>query len=324
MGSRLGLWVCVPFRLMLKLPSQSPGASISVYGLLNQQSGRLSSTYSIDGGTPVTFTAYNGTQKAAPNVWTLSQRFFYKEVIPGNHTLTVKVSEVTGSQTFWVDYLTFEGTSSTSLIPVTPAKSGTKFTEKLIGGIVAGAIVALIILSCLRARYGKRLKAWWVQGPSSKFLFHIHWLDQRFDTLLDQTYIPEHIPPPIYEPPRQPPHLPMPSHPTFPEWYDSRPVVSDPAVPQLQREIENLRRENERIQRETAERARREAAERSQRDIAERIQMEANERARRQASERIQRDATERPLPPLTTTALAADAGPAEPPPPYSDSHYIP
>lgn len=140
--------------------------------------------YSIDGGPPVTFTAYNGTQTAAPDVWSLYQRFFYKEVIPGNHTLTVTVSEVTESQVqvipctlmvpflilayqvFWIDFITFEGISSTTLIPAAAAKSG--FNDKYIGALVAGGIICLIIYSFLRGRYGKQIKACWTGEPSGK------------------------------------------------------------------------------------------------------------------------------------------------------------
>lgn len=119
------------------------------------------------------------------------------------------------------------------------------------------------------------------------------------------------IPPPIYVPPmRQPSPIRMPTH-LYPDWRSGAagPVASDPAVPQLQREIDNLRRENERIQREASERA----------------QRDANERARREASERMLPALPEAGRPPITPApATDHDAGPAGPPPPYSDSHYIP
>ncbi|KAF9455921.1 hypothetical protein BDZ94DRAFT_1315683 [Collybia nuda] len=296
------------------------GSSISVYGLLNQRPGILSSTYSIDGGPPTTFTAYNGSQTAASDIWSLSQRFFFKEVIPGNHTLTVTVSEITGSQVFYIDYITFEGTSATSLTPKSTTQSGSKSShEKLIGGIVAGGIVLLILLSCLRAKFQRMVKSWRSQNPSDH-----------------GTYVP----PPVYEPPLHPPPLHAPPHFASPSWgYGAGPAPSDPAIPHLQREIDILRLQNEQIQREVEERRRREAEERLQREGAERIRREADERARREVAERSQRDAEERtrreasertvretaerpsPRPAATNDT---DAGPAEPPPPYDASHYIP
>lgn len=74
------------------------GSSISVYGVLNTQSGRLSSAYSIDGNPPIMYTPFDGSQTVQPDVWTLNQRFFHSNVTSGQHTLTVTVQEVTGLQ----------------------------------------------------------------------------------------------------------------------------------------------------------------------------------------------------------------------------------
>lgn len=49
------------------------------------------------GGLPTTFSAYNDTQSATPDVWTLHQKFFSTDVDPGQHTFTVIVGETIGS-----------------------------------------------------------------------------------------------------------------------------------------------------------------------------------------------------------------------------------
>ncbi|KAG5635772.1 hypothetical protein H0H81_010152 [Sphagnurus paluster] len=73
------------------------GDSISVYGLLGQQAGSHSSTYSIDGGPPTFYNySFNATDA---NISTLNQKFFSADVSPGQHNLTVIVTEVSGSQT---------------------------------------------------------------------------------------------------------------------------------------------------------------------------------------------------------------------------------
>lgn len=136
------------------------GKSVSVYGLLNQQPGKLSSTYAIDGGPAITFTAFNGTQKSQPDNWLLHQKFFSKDVSDGPHNLTVTVGEVTGGQTFWLDYVLYNGTSATRLSPVKPSKPNVA----LITALVIMGIVFLLLGGCCR----RHRKTIWirVKGPA--------------------------------------------------------------------------------------------------------------------------------------------------------------
>ncbi|KAG5634063.1 hypothetical protein H0H81_003570, partial [Sphagnurus paluster] len=124
------------------------GDSISVYGLLSQQTGSHSSTYSIDGGPP---TSYNYSFNATPTgTSSLNQNFFSIDVIPGQHNLTVTVTEVTGSQTFWIDYVLYQGVAGTTLFPTSPPTSHT--ISKTIEGLIIAGVIAFIFLWTMRAR----------------------------------------------------------------------------------------------------------------------------------------------------------------------------
>ncbi|KAG6914887.1 hypothetical protein DXG01_014745 [Tephrocybe rancida] len=92
------------------------GRSVAVYGLLNQLPGKLLTTYHIDDTGPTKFAAYDGSQTSEPDKWALHQSFFKTDLSAGKHTLIITVKEVTESQVFWIDYITFEATSATTLI----------------------------------------------------------------------------------------------------------------------------------------------------------------------------------------------------------------
>jgi len=231
---------------------QFVGASISVYGLLHQLEGRLSSSYSIDGAKPVTFSPYNATQKRENDKWAFNQRFFHQDLFPGNHTLTVTVNEISDAQVFWFDYLTYEGISSTKIfspndndsVDNNDNKSGFKF-EILAAAFVPAVIIALILFFVFRARYKKR-RSGWLRTP----------LNNRVSTYTvgDATYMEIPV---------------LPSYPTPPSSIRLTPSTSSLinsltprakkfALPnatddgrnavELQREVEHSQQENERIQ----------------------------------------------------------------------------
>ena len=74
------------------------GSSISVYGLLNFASGRLSATYSVDGGPPLARTHLNGSHTVNAGIWATNQRLYHEVLLPGDHVLTVRITEATDNQ----------------------------------------------------------------------------------------------------------------------------------------------------------------------------------------------------------------------------------
>ncbi|KDR80385.1 hypothetical protein GALMADRAFT_154013 [Galerina marginata CBS 339.88] len=129
------------------------GASISVYGLLNQQDGKLSASFSVDGGNAVTYAPFDGTQTANASSWSLSQQFFHQDLVPGNHSLLLNLNEVTGSQTLWIDSLVFEGTSNTPLNQTSASNSTTNSSSSpLSGGAIGGIIVGVVALALILFR----------------------------------------------------------------------------------------------------------------------------------------------------------------------------
>ncbi|KIM37208.1 hypothetical protein M413DRAFT_448702 [Hebeloma cylindrosporum] len=120
------------------------GSSVTVYGLLNQQAGKLTAAFSVDGKPPPTkFTPFDGSQTVNTSSWLLSQRFFHQDLVPGNHSLLVTLDEITDSQTLWIDSIVFEGTSSTTIGQ--PSNAGTGGTNAPTNNFPNGAIVGLVI-----------------------------------------------------------------------------------------------------------------------------------------------------------------------------------
>ena len=75
------------------------GSSISVYGLLNQQAGTLSASFSVDGGNITqNYRPFDGSQTVSPSSWKFNERFFHQDLSPGQHTLLIKVDEISGNQ----------------------------------------------------------------------------------------------------------------------------------------------------------------------------------------------------------------------------------
>ncbi|TFK72131.1 hypothetical protein BDN72DRAFT_381250 [Pluteus cervinus] len=150
------------------------GASIGVYGLLNPTDGVLSASFSVDGKPATKFTPYDGTQTVNSSDWLINQKFFYQDLSSSSsqHTLTINVDQVTGSQMFWLDYITFEGGAFTELDPpvfdsepnTSKKASLTWLPGAIIGGI--GVLIALVIVYriirgkgglLIRTNFGRRV-----------------------------------------------------------------------------------------------------------------------------------------------------------------------
>lgn len=72
-----------------------------MYGLLQQVSGKLSATFSVDGGQTSTYAPFGqdgNDDDDDDNPWLLSQQLYQQNLSPGTHTLLVTVTQTTGSQ----------------------------------------------------------------------------------------------------------------------------------------------------------------------------------------------------------------------------------
>ncbi|CAA7269996.1 unnamed protein product [Cyclocybe aegerita] len=138
------------------------GAAVSVYGALNQQAGRLSASFSVDNGTPTSFSPFDGTQTPNPSSWKPNERFFHQDLTPGNHTLLVTLQDASGSQMLWLDSVVYEGSSGTKLNSTTTSTGGgttttgtsssssKPFNSATIGGIIAAVVVLAVMGFCFR------------------------------------------------------------------------------------------------------------------------------------------------------------------------------
>ncbi|PPR00374.1 hypothetical protein CVT24_004408 [Panaeolus cyanescens] len=140
------------------------GSSVSVFGSLNQQAGRLAFSYSVNNSVPETVTLFTGAP-IANNSWYSNRELFHKDLVPGKHSVNLQLLEATDSQMLWVDYVAFEGTSTTTLtatssIP-TPTAVSSSTNPLGTGQIAAIVIVALILFFCCcfgqkAVEYGQR------------------------------------------------------------------------------------------------------------------------------------------------------------------------
>ncbi|KAJ2934176.1 hypothetical protein H1R20_g2956, partial [Candolleomyces eurysporus] len=126
------------------------GSSVSVYGSLRPMSGRLTATYAVDNGTPQSIVHYDGTQTTTPEgsvSWGMNRVFYKGDLTPGPHTITVTVSEVTETQEYFFDYITYKASPQAWVAPTdTPNTPGsTSTSRKMSKGAKAGAIVGSIV-----------------------------------------------------------------------------------------------------------------------------------------------------------------------------------
>ncbi|KAG6908951.1 hypothetical protein DXG01_002730 [Tephrocybe rancida] len=137
------------------------GRSVAVYGLLNQLPGKLLTTYRVDDMGPAKFVAYDGSQTSEPDKWALHQSFFKTDLSAGKHTLTITVNEVTESQVFWIDYITFEATSATTLTQPGGFEDpdSSPLGSKIVGAIV-GVVVIIFVVIYLISRCCWRRDPW--------------------------------------------------------------------------------------------------------------------------------------------------------------------
>ncbi|KAH6917861.1 hypothetical protein BKA70DRAFT_2880 [Coprinopsis sp. MPI-PUGE-AT-0042] len=129
------------------------GSSIAVHGALHQVPGTLRIQYEVDGQTFST-THFNGSQPD-DNSWRLNQVLFRRSLggeefpapdaaKPDEHTLTVRVEEVTGDQSFLFDYLTYTGTQNT-IISIPKIRSFEIDRTMNAGPVAAGAIAVVLL-----------------------------------------------------------------------------------------------------------------------------------------------------------------------------------
>ncbi|TFK37991.1 hypothetical protein BDQ12DRAFT_666587 [Crucibulum laeve] len=126
------------------------GSEISVYGLLNYQRGKLGYEYTIDGRTPTLVMPFTGSQAINASKWDMNYKLLEQSVEPGRHTLELTIYQVTGSQAFWLDYITITGINSTTLAGVDPIVTSSintnkSFSSKALAGAIVGGIIALCL-----------------------------------------------------------------------------------------------------------------------------------------------------------------------------------
>ncbi|KAH9487224.1 hypothetical protein JR316_0001293 [Psilocybe cubensis] len=105
---------------------QFVGSSVTVYGLLQQVSGKLSATFSVDGGQTSTYAPFGqdgNDDDDDDNPWLFSQQLYQQNLSPGTHTLLVTVTQTSGSQALWIDSMVF-GSSPSNVVVTQPNNSG--------------------------------------------------------------------------------------------------------------------------------------------------------------------------------------------------------
>ncbi|RXW19100.1 hypothetical protein EST38_g6757 [Candolleomyces aberdarensis] len=138
------------------------GSTLGVFGLQRPVAGTLSASYQIDNEAPEDRVHFNGSQSIEDR-WSLSSPLYTKDLVPGSHMVTVTVKEVTGSQEFVFDYMTFEATSGTRFISPSPStspngrdstsSSGSRFNiGAIVGSIIAFMLVAYVVRWMCRRR----------------------------------------------------------------------------------------------------------------------------------------------------------------------------
>ncbi|KAJ2934136.1 hypothetical protein H1R20_g2942, partial [Candolleomyces eurysporus] len=138
------------------------GSTLGVFGLQRPVAGTLSASYQIDNEAAEDRVHFNGSQSVGDR-WSLSSPLYTKDLVPGSHMVTVTVKEVTGSQEYIFDYMTFEATSRTQFVPpssITPpsgrdssSSSGSRFNiGAIVGSIIAFMLVAYVIRWMCRRR----------------------------------------------------------------------------------------------------------------------------------------------------------------------------
>ncbi|KAF4580543.1 hypothetical protein EYR38_003142 [Pleurotus pulmonarius] len=140
------------------------GPTVSVYCILQSHlAGRLGAKFSIDGSSPTTYAAEfnNSTMRSFDRTHT---QFFNGTVSAGTHRLDVEVTEVTGDQSFMLDYILYEASYENALSkpaanPRTEEEGSSKLPFGVTAGVIAAAIVLLILLVAFCWRRKRRAKS---------------------------------------------------------------------------------------------------------------------------------------------------------------------
>ncbi|KAJ8501743.1 hypothetical protein ONZ45_g12032 [Pleurotus djamor] len=124
------------------------GTSVSVFGILQSHlSGRVAAKFSVDGSSGSTYIAEfnNSSMRSYDQTHT---QFYNTSLAEGTHTLDVEVMEVSGDQSFMLDYITYNA-SFENLLVKPERKKPTETLTKIPPGVTAGVIAAAVILALL-------------------------------------------------------------------------------------------------------------------------------------------------------------------------------
>ncbi|EAU89630.1 hypothetical protein CC1G_02519 [Coprinopsis cinerea okayama7 len=177
------------------------GATIGVYGVLNPRAGRLAVTYRVDGSkVSETRTHFNGSQRVDADSWLLNHELFSRDLDPGPHVLDVTVNEITDDQVFYLDYITFEATSSTRLDPPSASassnsSSGSSNSNNWSRNAIIAAVVALFFIIVVST---------WIRRRVRSKLFRTAQEIRMQDHNRTDQYPPTHIEQNWQPPPHQP------------------------------------------------------------------------------------------------------------------------
>lgn len=134
------------------------GTTVSVYCILQSHlAGRLGAKFSIDGSSATTYAAEfnNSTMRSFDRTHT---QFFNGTVSAGTHRLDVEVTEITGDQSFMLDYILYEASYENALSKPAAKPRTEEGSSKLPFGVTAGVIAAAVVLLILLIAFCWRRK----------------------------------------------------------------------------------------------------------------------------------------------------------------------
>ncbi|KAL0957122.1 hypothetical protein HGRIS_003215 [Hohenbuehelia grisea] len=128
------------------------GSSISVFGILQSRlGGKWTAKFSVDGGSSNVYTAEfsNSTMRSFDRT---NIQLYHTDLKPGSHVLDVQVSEMSGDQSFVLDYILYNASFANALSKPQPQPKAVAAPKIPLGatvGAVAGAAVIIILLILL-------------------------------------------------------------------------------------------------------------------------------------------------------------------------------
>ncbi|TFK21815.1 hypothetical protein FA15DRAFT_758462 [Coprinopsis marcescibilis] len=120
------------------------GSSITVFGIRHSANGTLEATYIIDDTTTVVVNHFNQTQTVNASHWALNQPLFSRDLEPGVHSLNVTVSQVTGDQAFYFDYVSYTASRLTFGTPREPPNSHIVTRSAVLYSLIGGFVLVCV------------------------------------------------------------------------------------------------------------------------------------------------------------------------------------